>query len=241
MDQKKLVVITGASSGFGAAIAKQLSEQGYPLLLLARRLDKLEAMDLDNAICCQVDVSDRAAFEAAIEKAEATYGAVDCLINNAGVMLLSALEDQDSQEWETMFSTNVMGLMHGMQIVLRKMKARQEGTIINISSVAGVKTYEEHAAYSGTKFAVHGISESVRWEMAPHNVRVITISPGAAETELLDHVSSDAIRDDYKAWKKSIGGVITAKDVADAVVFAYQLPQSVCIRDLVITPTKQQN
>ena len=238
---KKLVVITGASSGFGEAIARKLSAQGYPLLLLARRLEKLESFGLDHAICCRVDVSDRQAFEEAIAKAEATYGDVDCLINNAGVMLLGALEDQNIEEWQTMFSTNVIGLMHGMQIVLNKMKKRQEGTIINISSIAGVKTYEDHAVYSGTKFAVHGISESVRWEMAPYNVRVVTISPGAAETELLNHVSSDAIRDDYKDWKKSIGGVISADDVASAVIFAYQLPQNVCIRDLVITPTKQQN
>ena len=148
---------------------------------------------------------------------------------------------KNPQEWQQMFSTNVMGLLHGMQIVLDGMKQRQSGTIINVSSVAGVKTYDEHAVYSGTKFAVHGISESVRWEMAPHNVRVVTISPGAAETELLDHTTSDAIRDDYKAWKDSIGGVISAEDVADAIVFAYQAPQHVCIRDLVITPTKQQN
>lgn len=238
---KKLVVITGASSGFGAALAKKLSAQGHPLLLLARRLDKLEALDLPDTLCCAVDVTDRVAFEKAIEKAESLYGDVDALVNNAGIMLLGSVVNQKAEEWQRMFSTNVMGLLHGMQIVLEKMKERRCGTIINVSSVAGVKTYEDHAVYSGTKFAVHGISESVRWEMAPHNVRVVTISPGAAETELLDHMSDDAIREDYKDWKASIGGVITADDVADAIMFAYQMPQSVCIRDLVITPTRQQN
>tara|TARA_B100001094_G_C18193376_1_gene808879 strand:- start:5570 stop:6292 length:723 start_codon:yes stop_codon:yes gene_type:complete len=238
---KKLVVITGASSGFGAALAKKLSAAGHPLLLLARRLDKLEALDLPHTLCCSVDVTDRQAFTQAIEQAEQRYGAVDCLVNNAGIMLLGSVVDQTPTEWQQMFSTNVIGLLHGMQIVLDKMKQRQSGTIINVSSVAGVKTYEDHAAYSGTKFAVHGISESVRWEMAPHNVRVITISPGAAETELLDHMSSEAIREDYKSWKSSIGGVMSANDVADAIMFAYQMPQHVCIRDLVLTPTRQQN
>jgi NADP-dependent 3-hydroxy acid dehydrogenase YdfG len=237
----KLVVITGASSGFGAAVAKKLSAAGHPLLLLARRLDKLKALDLPNTLCRAVDVSDRDTLEAAIDEAQAQFGPVDALINNAGIMLLGHVENQSPQEWQQMFSTNVMGLLHGMQVVLDGMKQRQSGTIINVSSVAGVKTYEEHAVYSGTKFAVHGISESVRWEMAPHNVRVVTISPGAAETELLDHTTSDAIRDDYKSWKDRIGGVISAEDVADAIVFAYQAPQHVCIRDLVITPTKQQN
>ncbi|WP_108649239.1 SDR family oxidoreductase [Dongshaea marina] len=239
---KKLVVITGASSGFGAEIAKQLSGLGYPLLLLARRVEKLEALELPNTICRKVDVSDHQQFAQAVDEAEEIFGCeTDCLVNNAGVMLLGHVEDQDPQEWQKMFATNVFGVLNGMQVVLNKMKQRKSGTIINISSVAGVKTYEEHAAYSGTKFAVHGIGETVRWEMAPHNVRVITISPGAAETELLQHVTDPKIQQDYVNWKESIGGAITAKDVADAVVFAYSLPQSVCIRDLVITPTRQQN
>ena len=156
-------------------------------------------------------------------------------------MKLGSVESQPEEEWEEMLNVNVKGLLYGMQSVLAQMKMRRTGTIINISSVAGIKTFMDHAVYSGSKFAVHGISESVRWELSPFNVRVITISPGATETELLDHTTSDDIREGYKLWKESVGGVMTADEVASAVVFAYQLPQTVCVRNLVLTPTRQQN
>ncbi|MGV3345838.1 SDR family oxidoreductase [Enterobacteriaceae bacterium LUAb1] len=239
--KNKLVVITGASSGFGAEIAKELSKRGYYLALLARRIDKLLAMDLANTLCFEVDVTCREQMLAAIQQAEEHYGDVDCMINNAGIMLLGELDTQDQREWDQMIDTNIKGVINGMQAVLASMRKRKTGTIINISSLAGQKSYQYHAAYCATKFAVHGLSDSVRWEVAPDNVRVITISPGAAETELISHITHDAVKNDYIDWKASIGGVISAKDVADSVIFAYELPQSVCIRDLKIAPTKQQN
>ncbi len=134
---KKLVVITGASSGIGEAIARRLSNAGYPLLLLARRMDRLEALGLPNTLCEKVDVTDKASFEAAIAKAEAQLGPTDCIVNNAGVMLLSELDVQGPAEWKAMFDVNVIGLMNGMQAVLAPMKARKTGTIINIGSIAG--------------------------------------------------------------------------------------------------------
>ncbi|MCF6767051.1 SDR family oxidoreductase [Thiotrichales bacterium 19S11-10] len=237
---KKLVVITGASSGFGAAVAKQLHKLGHPLLLIARRLEKLEALNLENAICAKVDVTDRKAFENAVREAEAKYGKTDCLINNAGLMLLGQVDSQNNEEFKQMLDLNVNALLNGMQIVLSDMKTRNEGTIINISSIAGKKTFPNHAAYCGTKFAVHAISENVREEVAEHNVRVITIAPGAAETELLSHTTSDEIKEGYNAWKEDMGGVITADDVANTIVFAYSQPQNVCIREIVIAATKQQ-
>lgn len=237
---KALVVITGASSGIGEAIARRLSAAGHPLLLLARRVERLEALALPNTMCEKVDVCDKASFEQAIAKAEAEYGPADLLINNAGVMLLSQLDVQDANEWKAMFDVNVIGLMNGMQAVLAPMKARQGGTIINISSVAGRKTFPDHAAYCGTKFAVHAISENVREEVAANDVRVVTIAPGAVETELLSHTSSDDIINGYQDWKDSMGGVLAADDVARAVEFAYQQPQNVCIREIVLAPTRQQ-
>ena len=237
----KLVVVTGASSGFGAEIARQLSALGHPLLLIARRAERLEALNLPKTVCRTVDVSDRHSFERAIREAEMLFGDTDCLINNAGVMLLGDIEKQNPSEWEQMFSVNVLALMHGMQIVLDNMKHRRSGTIINVSSLAGRKTFEHHAAYSGSKFAVHGISETVRWEVAPYNIRVITVSPGAAETELLGHTADANIKQEYLDWKEQIGGVISASDVAKSVVFAYQLPQDVFVREIVIAPTRQQN
>ncbi|MDZ5514429.1 SDR family oxidoreductase [Vibrio fluvialis] len=237
---KKLVVITGASSGIGEAIARRLSAEGHPLLLLARRVERLEALNLPNTLCARVDVTEQASFETAIANAEAEFGPADALINNAGVMLLGQIDTQDASEWKRMFDVNVLGLLNGMQAVLAPMKARNTGTIINISSIAGKKTFPDHAAYCGTKFAVHAISENVREEVAASNVRVTTIAPGAVETELVSHITSDAIKSGYDAWKQEMGGVLDADDVARAVVFAYQQPQNVCIREIALAPTKQQ-
>ncbi|HCH5254981.1 TPA: SDR family oxidoreductase [Vibrio parahaemolyticus] len=237
---KKLVVITGASSGIGEAIARRFSEEGHPLLLVARRVERLEALNLPNTLCEKVDVTDQASLITAIKKAEAQFGPADVLVNNAGVMLLGQIDTQDAAEWKRMFDVNVLGLLNGMHSVLASMKARNSGTIINISSIAGKKTFPDHAAYCGTKFAVHAISENVREEVAASNVRVTTIAPGAVETELLSHTTSQDIKDGYDAWKVDMGGVLAADDVARAVMFAYQQPQNVCIREIALAPTKQQ-
>ncbi|EGR3203445.1 SDR family NAD(P)-dependent oxidoreductase [Vibrio parahaemolyticus] len=237
---KKLVVITGASSGIGEAIARRFSEEGHPLLLVARRVERLEALNLPNTLCEKVDVTDQASLITAIEKAEAQFGPADVLVNNAGVMLLGQIDTQDAAEWKRMFDVNVLGLLNGMHSVLASMKARNSGTIINISSIAGKKTFPDHAAYCGTKFAVHAISENVREEVAASNVRVTTIAPGAVETELLSHTTSQDIKDGYDAWKVDMGGVLAADDVARAVMFVYQQPQNVCIREIALAPTKQQ-
>lgn len=237
---KKLIVITGASSGIGEAIARRLSDAGHPLLLLARRVDRLEALNLPNALCEKVDVTDKASFEAAIAKAEEKFGPVDGLVNNAGCMLLGQIDTQDASEWKRMFDVNVLGLLNGMQSVLTPMISNNSGTIINISSIAGKKTFPNHAAYCGTKFAVHAISENVREEVAAANVRVTTIAPGAVETELLSHTSSQDIKDGYDSWKEEMGGVLAADDIARAVEFAYNQPQNVCVREIALAPTKQQ-
>jgi len=237
---KKLIVVTGASSGIGEAIARRLSDEGHPLLLLARRIDRLEALNLPNTLCEKVDVTDKASFVSAIEKAEQQFGAVDCIVNNAGAMLLGSLDTQDASEWKTMFDVNVIGLMNGMQAVLSPMIERKSGTIINVSSIAGRKTFPSHAAYCGTKFAVHAISENVREEVADANVRVTTIAPGAVETELLSHTTSTEIKDGYEDWKDSMGGALVADDIARAVSYAYQQPQGVCVREIVIAATRQQ-
>lgn len=237
---KSLVVVTGASSGIGAAIAKRFSEAGHPLLLLARRVDMIEALDLPNAICRKVDVTDPAALKAAIDEAVAIHGPVDCMINNAGVMQLGQIDTQDPAEWQRMNDVNVMALLHGMQAVLGDMKARNGGTIINISSIAGKKSFPNHAAYCGTKFAASAITECVREEVADANVRVMAVCPGAVETELLGHTTSKEIISGYEDWKDAIGGAIHSDDVARSALFMYQMPQNVLVRDLVIAPTRQQ-
>jgi len=239
-EMKKLVIITGASSGIGEAIAKRFSEAGYPLLLVARRIEKLKALNLPNCLCKQVDVTDRESFAKAIANAEAQYGPVECLINNAGVMLLGQVDIQDSREWQQMFDVNVLALLGGMQAVLAPMKERNSGTIINVSSVAGKKTFGNHAVYCGTKFAVSAISENVREEVADFGVRVTSICPGAVETELLSHTTSEDIKDGYEDWKQTMGGALIADDIARAALFIQEQPQQVCIRELLIAATRQQ-
>ncbi|WP_065323601.1 SDR family oxidoreductase [Tritonibacter mobilis] len=236
---KPLAVITGASSGIGAAIARSLSNEGHPLLLLARRADRLEALGLPDAMCRAVDVTDTSAVIAAIGEAEAAYGPVDLLVNNAGVMLLGALDAQDTSEWQQMFNVNVLALLGATQAVLSRMKARNRGTIMNVSSIAGKKTFPNHAAYTGSKFAVTGITENLREEVADSGVRVMAIYPGAVETELLSHTSDEKIVEDYESWKNSMGGVLVADDVARAAIFMYVQPQDVNIRDITIAATRQ--
>lgn len=237
---KKLVVITGASSGFGKALALEFNKAGYPLLLLARRIELLEEMNLENVICEKVDVTDKDAFERAVRNAEALYGKTDLIINNAGVMLLGNLENQDSKEWQRMLDVNVIGVMNGMQIVMNDMKERQSGTIINISSIAGVKPFANHAAYCASKYGVIGLSEVTRGELSPYNVRVMRVCPGAVDTELLSHTTNEEIKDGYNDWKSSVGvNSIKTEDVAKTIKFAYELPQGVNLREIQIADTRQ--
>ncbi len=237
---KKLIVITGASSGFGMALAKQFSKDDYPLLLLARRVEKMKALNLPNTLCKKVDVSDVETFENAVREAEELYGKTDLLVNSAGVMLLGNLESQDHSEWKKMIDVNVFGVMNGMSIVMNDMKSRRSGTIINISSIAGVQPFFNHAAYCASKYGVTGLTAVARQEMSAHNVRVLSINPGAVSTELLSHTTDKNIIDGYNEWKESVGAVnITANDIATTIKFAYELPQSVSLREIIVTDTMQ--
>ncbi|TDR82882.1 SDR family oxidoreductase [Paludibacterium purpuratum] len=237
--QKPLAIVTGASSGIGAATAQRLSERGYPLLLLGRRLDRLQALNLPKTMIRALDVTDRIALASAVAEAEQQFGPTDLLVNNAGVMLLGSMATQDPGEWDRMLDVNVKGLLNGIHAVLAGMVARRRGTIVNVSSIAGRKTFPSHAAYCGTKFAVHAISENLREEVSGQDVRVITIAPGAVETELLGHTTDEAIKRGYDEWKQQMGGVLEAATVAETIRFAYEQPQHVCIREIVLAATRQ--
>ncbi|MER2123705.1 MAG: SDR family oxidoreductase [Exiguobacterium indicum] len=233
------IAITGATSGIGHAIAQTFIQKGYRVLLLGRRIDRLTSLASDDVLIRQVAATDRAALDTALADATEAFGPVEAIINNAGRMLLGQIETQDAEEWEEMFDVNALGVLHGMQAVLPSMVERKTGTIINVSSIAGKKTFADHAAYVGTKFAVHAMSENVRGEVASHGVRVMTIAPGVVETELLGHTTSDAIKDGYNEWKQSIDGGLDPQVVADTVLFAFEQPQHVNIREIVLAPTKQ--
>ena len=237
---KPLIVITGASSGIGEATAQLFSQNGHPLLLLARRVDKLKGLNLPNSFCEKVDVTDLNQIKEAVVKAEQLFGPVDCIINNAGMMLLGDVATQNPDEWKQMFDVNVIGVLNGMQAVLEGMKIRGRGTIINTSSIAGRKTFPNHAAYCATKFGVHALTENAREEAASFGVRMVVIAPGAVETELLSHTSSDDIKEGYQSWKDAMGGVLSPSVVANTIWFAYNQPQEVNIREIVLAATRQQ-
>jgi NADP-dependent 3-hydroxy acid dehydrogenase YdfG len=238
---KPLVVITGASSGIGAATAEAFSKAGHPLLLLARRVDRMEKLGLPKTLCRKVDVRDREAVRTAIVNAEAEYGPTDCLFNNAGIARLGNIIGQDPKEWDEQIDININGVMNGVHAVMGGMVERKRGTIVNMSSIAGRKVYPDHTVYCGTKYFVHGMSDSLRQHLAPHDVRVIVISPGVIETEVLDGVTDQTTLANYKANKAKMGGGISAEHVADSILFAYQMPQNVLIQEICITPTRQEH
>ena len=231
---KPLISITGASSGIGAAAARTFSDAGYPLLLMARRVEKIQALSLPNCVCKKVDVTKAAEIRSALDEAQEKFGPVDCLVNNAGTMFLGLPWEQELSQWQAMIDTNILGVMNGIQAVLKGMVERQTGTIINVGSLAGSKTFPKHSVYCATKFAVHAFSETVREEVGRFNVRVITVAPGPVETELITHTTVEQYQKD---WWDGLNGILKAEDVARAMLFAYEQPQGVCLREIVITPT----
>ena len=240
MDNKKLIAITGASSGIGAATAKAFSEAGYPLLLMARRIELMESMNLPNTICKEVDVLDLEGMKAAISEAEDAHGEVDCMINNAGVMINGKPQFQNPEDWQKMLDVNIRGVLNGIHLVLKDMVERQSGTIINMGSIAGINTFPDHTVYCGTKFAVHAITENIREEVSGSKVRLINIAPGMVYTELLDHGCEEEARKGWMDYAEQIGGALKPDSIAQSVLFSYQMPQEVCVREIVICPTGQE-
>lgn len=210
------------------------------MLLLARRADRMASLGLPNTIIAEVDVRDRAALQDAVADAETQYGPLDCLVNNAGLMQLGELASQDPVEYEAMVGVNILGVLNGCSVALASMAESGRGTIINVSSLAGRKAYPNHVAYVGTKFAVTGLTENLRQEVAGSNIRVSVVEPGAVETELLGHTTSSDLISGYEQWKDSIGGALDADAVVRAIRYIYDQPQSVCIREVVLASTGQE-
>ena len=154
-------------------------------------------------------------------------------------MLLGNMEKQPTDEWRRMIDVNVHGVLNGISAVLSSMKERREGLIINVSSVAGRKTFDNHTVYCGTKFMVHALSEGLRAEVANSGVRVAIVAPGVVEAELLSHTTNEDIIDGYREFKKGMGQALMPEDVANAIVYTAQQPSHVCIREIVLAPTGQ--
>lgn len=240
MIEKPLVAVTGASSGIGEATARAFSRAGHPVLMIARRLDRMEAMDLPNAVLRKVDVRDRSALAAAVADAESRFGPVDMMFANAGIARLADVGRQDPSEWDEMIDVNTKGVMNAVHAVMNGMMGRRHGTLVMMSSIAGRKVYPDHTVYCGTKYFVHGVSESLREYLSAYDVRVIVISPGVVETEVLDGVTDPETLAGYKENKARMGGGIGADTVADLILGAYRLPQEALVQEICLTPTRQR-
>ena len=220
-----LVIITGASSGIGAGVAKAFSQAGYPLGLLARNLEAMESLQLPNTICIETDVTDSEQIKKAIEKAEQRFGPTDCLINNAGFAKGGDFTEISHTDHETTVAVNINGVINGIETVLPGMRERKSGTIINVSSIADRNARPNIAVYAASKAAVKSLSESLRVANAKFGIRICNIAPAKIKTPMLMHSAL------------GMDQVISVEDLAAAVLWMYQQPKMVCVRDLVIAPT----
>jgi NADP-dependent 3-hydroxy acid dehydrogenase YdfG len=238
----KVVVITGASSGLGEATARRLAGEGAKLVLGARRLDRLEALakelDLDAQAVRQTDVTDREQVKALVDQAVAAHGRVDVILNNAGVMPQSPLERGKVDEWDRMIDVNIKGVLYGVAAVLPHMTAQKSGHIINVSSVAGHKVRPGSTVYAATKAAVRMLSEGLRQEVKPYNIRTTIISPGAVESELPDSITDPEVAKRIGEFYASYA--IPADSFARMVSFALSQPGDVDINEILFRPTAQE-
>jgi NADP-dependent 3-hydroxy acid dehydrogenase YdfG len=240
----KVVVITGASSGLGEATARLLCAQGASVVLGARRVnrllslvDELTARD-GKALAVATDVIRCEQVGRLVDTAVQTYGRIDVMINNAGLMPQSPLERLKIEEWNQMIDVNIKGVLYGIAAALPYMKQQKGGHIINVSSVAGHKVWPGGAVYAATKFAVRALSEGLRQEAKPHNIRTTVISPGAVATELLNTISEPDVAEAVR--KRTAQIAIPAESFARVVAFAISQPEDVDVNEILFRPTSQE-
>lgn len=240
----KVIVITGASSGLGEAAARHLSELGATVILGARRVDRIQSLaeELNNnggkALAIATDVTRVDEVKALVEAAVQNYGRIDVIINNAGLMPQSPLDRLKIDEWEQMIDVNIKGVLYGIAAVLPYMKEQKSGQIINVSSVAGHKVRSGGAVYSATKHAVRVLSEGLRQEVKPYNIRTTIVSPGAVDTELPNTISESDIAENMQQYYKNYA--IPADSFARVVAFAISQPQEVDVNEILFRPTTQE-
>lgn len=238
----KVVIITGASSGIGEATAKELASRGARVIIAARREDRLkrlqdEILSLGGEVVYKVtDVTSLEDVEELKKYALDSFGKIDVLINNAGVMPLSQIHEVKIKEWEMMIDVNIKGVLYGVAAVLPHMRERKEGHIINVSSIAGHLVFPSSSVYSGTKFAVRAITEGIRMEEAQNNIRTTIICPGATDTELPSTISGNELK---SAIDESMKIAIHPSSIARSIAFAIDQPSDVAVNEMIIRPTVQ--
>lgn len=244
---KKIVFITGATSGFGEACAYRFAQNNYDLILNGRRIERLEELkqklEEQYKISCYLlpfDVQDQQAVFDSINSLPEQWKQIDVLINNAGLALGKDLfNDAQLKDWNIMIDTNIKGLLYVSRAVIPFMIPRKKGHIINLGSTAGKEAYEGGNTYCATKAAVDSLSRGMRIDLLRHHIKVTAIHPGAAETEF----SLVRFKGSEESAKKVYEGFhpLSAEDVADIIYYAASLPPHVCINDLVVTCTQQAN
>ncbi|MGB3694169.1 MAG: SDR family oxidoreductase [Spirulinaceae cyanobacterium] len=240
--ENKVVIITGASSGLGEATARRLAKNGAKLMLAARREDRLKELvstiekDGGTAKYQLTDVTDRSAVEALAKATQEAYSRIDVLVNNAGLMPLSPLDEIKVDEWEKMVDVNIKGVLYGIAAVLPVMRQQKSGHIVNISSVAGHKVFPGGTVYCATKFAVKAISEGIRLE-SNGEIRSTNISPGAVDTELTNTISD---QETAKNVNELYSVAIDADGIARAITYALEQPGDVDVNEIIIRPTQQE-
>lgn len=239
----KIVVITGASSGLGEAAARMLSAQGAIVVLGARRNDRIQALAKElinnggDALAIQTDVTDSDQVKKLVDETVKKYGRIDVILNNAGLMPQSPLERLKIDDWNRMIDVNIKGVLYGIAAALPYMKEQKSGQIINVSSVAGHVVSPGSAVYSATKMAVRAISEGLRQEVKPYNMRTTVISPGAVDTELPASSTENDIAQNMKDFYAKYS--ISADSFARAVSFAISQPEDIDINEILFRPTAQ--
>ena len=240
----KVVVITGASSGLGEATARHLSVEGARVALGARRVDRLQALAGEltrgggKVLAVATDVTRVDQVKALVDAAVQAYGRIDVMINNAGLMPQSLLERLKIDEWDRMVDVNIKGVLYGIAAALPHMKAQKSGHVISVSSVAGHKVRPGGTVYSATKHAVRVISEGLRQEVKPYNIRTTVISPGAVDTELPDAITDPDVAAAMRKFYDEVA--IPADSFARAVVFAMSQPEDVDVNEILYRPTRQE-
>ena len=242
--QGKVVVITGASSGLGEATARELSAQGATVVLGARRADRIEALADEltrrggKALAVPTDVIHSEQVKKLVDAAVQKYGRIDVMINNAGLMPQSPLERLRIDEWDRMIDVNIKGVLYGIAAALPYMKQQKYGHIINVSSVAGHKVRAGGAVYAATKHAVLALSEGLRQEVKPYNIRTTVISPGAVATELPNSISEPDIAEGFHKFYEEFA--IPSDSFARAAAFAISQPEDVDVNEILFRPTRQE-
>jgi NADP-dependent 3-hydroxy acid dehydrogenase YdfG len=239
MSMNKVVLITGASSGIGAGIARELAAAGAKVMLGARRIDRLETLAAEisaaggTVVIRALDVTDRTDVANFAEAARAKWGRVDVIVNNAGVMPLSPMAAMKVDEWDRMVDVNIKGVLYGIAAVLPEMTARGSGHVINIGSIGALAASPTAAVYCATKFAVRAISDGLRQEC--ENIRVTCVHPGVVESELAGTITDPSAAAMMKTWRAI---ALQPDAIARAVRYAIEQPDDVDVNEIVVRPTR---